>query len=275
MSVAQAQRRNPEQVAILSADLQPRYEPNFAWKGICGLYQSLPALRGFWPCSSQIVTAQSLYLPDIANNYHCAAASVPVWGYDDLIPYVEFDGTDDYFSFTDNTQFDILGTETTVVAAQRGLTLGCWFKTDELPPDDWNSMINKGDPSGAGLNNWSYTLSLLDGHARVMISNAGTIAENTVDSTNSPTTTEWSLAIGRFVPSTSVDIFLDNTKTSKTTGVVASLYNSDAPLLIGAFSSPVMGFFNGKISMAFICAAALSDSIIGAIWQQTRAMYGR
>ena len=269
MSVAQAQRRNPEQVAILSADLQPRYEPNFAWKGICGLYQSLPALRGFWPCSSQIVTAQSLYLPDIANNYHCAAASVPLWGYDDLIPYVEFDGENDAFYYGDNAQFDITGTETTVVAAQRGLTLGAWVKSDALGGCAFLGKYNH------PTDQRSYLLYDTGSNLTFTISAAGDAAITSASSALLIQVGVWHLMIGRFVPSTSVDVYLDNVKTTNSTAVPASIFNSTAEFNIGALNNHTTYWFDGKISMAFICAAALSDSIIGAIWQQTRAMYGR
>lgn len=261
MSVAQAQRRNPEQVAILSADLQPRYEPNFAWKGMCGLYQSLPALRGFWPCSSQINTTQGHYLPDIATNFHCTGASTPQWGYDDLIPYVEFDGEDDAFYYADNAQFDITGTEANVVAAQRGLTLGAWvYPTNN--DEAWRGIITKWGP---------YGLFTIGARAYIGTTTPGGVYAS---SPIAMTLNNWHLVIGRYEPSITQDIYQDNVKTTNAVGIPAALGNSAVDLYIGAFSGSTY-LWIGKISMAFICASALSDSIIEAIWQQTRAMYGR
>jgi hypothetical protein len=32
---------------------------------------------------------------------------------------------------------------------------------------------------------------------------------------------------------------------------------------------------DGRVSMAFLAAAYVSDAILGALWEQTRVMYGR
>jgi len=271
MSVAQAQRRNPELVSLLSADLQPRYEPNFAWKGICGLYQSLPALRGFWPMSAQINSTQAAYVTDVANNFHLTNYNTAQHGYDDLIPYVDFNGTTQALYYADNAQFDILGTEANVVAAQRGLTLGAWITTNLLYDVANKSVMSKmwGD----------VTYWLLRGNAGGTMkfgisSNGGWGGWQTVESTASLDTTQWHLCIGRFTPITTLDIFLNGIKTSSPTAI-ASIVNGANEFNIGASANHTSDWWDGKISMAFICAAALSDSIIEAIWQQTRAMYGR
>ena len=46
------QQRNDELVDILSADFQPRNEPNFAWKSCVSSVLALPGLRAFYPMSA-------------------------------------------------------------------------------------------------------------------------------------------------------------------------------------------------------------------------------
>lgn len=263
----QAQRRNSQMVDNLRADYQPRYEPNFAWKGQAGLYLGLPALRAYWPLGAQINTVQSAYASDVANNFHLSNSGA-MHGYDDLIQYVEFDGQNDYLMYADNAQFDITGTEGNVVAAQRGLTLGAWVCLDAVNDE---GVIGKWD--GAS-NNVSYLL-YFNTQLKFLVSNNGTAYTGVGSSASVTAGTTWHLAIGRFVPSTSLDVYLDGVKTSNVAAIYASLFSGAAELNVGAAHNHTTTWFTGKISNAFICAAALSDSIIEAIWQQTRAMYRR
>ncbi|NJO31403.1 MAG: hypothetical protein HC874_30490 [Richelia sp. SL_2_1] len=48
----------------------------------------------------------------------------PTFNYTGLVPYVSLDGTGDFLSRADETDLDILGTETIYNSAVRGLTLG-------------------------------------------------------------------------------------------------------------------------------------------------------
>jgi hypothetical protein len=271
MSVAQAQKRNPELVALLSADFQNRYEPNFAWKSICGLYAALPCLRGFWPMSAGGYDGQAL--DQCGLGHLLARIDAPHYGYENLIPYVEMDGTNDALTYADDANYDITGTETYTVAAQLGLTLGCWVKPDTFPGvGATDGIICK----SAGAGHRSYQIRFNSTPvAAIEVSVDGT-ATKIVNSTETATASIWHLIIGRFIPQTSETIFYDNIETESVAGVPASIFNSDAPLMVGCTGSGVgANFFDGKMSMAFICACALSNSIITAIWQQTRAMYGR
>ena len=66
---------------------------------------------------------------------------------------------------------------------------------------------------------------------------------------------------------------MNGVKTTQAVGVPASIHDSTADLVIGAQHGGT-NLMDGYASMCFICAAALSDSIVGALFQQTRAMYG-
>ena len=262
----QIQDRNSQMVDNLRADLQPRYEPNFAWKGITGLYQALPALRGFWPCSAQINATQATYLTDIANNFHCRAVGGVMWGYDDLIPYILSE--DCVCWYADNAQFDITGTEPSVVAAERGVSLGCWIKPDTNNTN--YSLISKYHAAA----NLSYLLELVAGVPQFVVSTNGA-ATVTVTHTTPVTTGIWQYVSAQYWPSARMRVSLDDNSSVLVAGVPASIFNGDAQFRIGASHAGSENHYRGLFSCIYICASALSTSIDTAIWQQTRAMFRR
>ena len=228
------------------------------------LYQALPCLRAFYPMSAGYTGARDLG----GGGHHLTAAGVPLFGYDGLVPYAEFDGTDDTFYYANNINFSILGTETSVVSTQRGLTLGAWIRPDAV--NNSRGVICKLAAAG---NQRSYVL-YINTKAYLYISADGATQYN-AESVANVNTTGWQLMIGRFVPNTTMDIYLDGVKRSISASGITTLKDSTAEFNIGSYENHTNGRFDGKISNAFVCACALSDSIIEAIWQQTRAMYGR
>ena len=265
----QIQDRNSQMVDNLRADLQPRYEPNFAWKGITGLYQALPALLGFWPMSAQTTDCQTWRETDIANRFDLTPPVGAPHGYDDLIPYVSFDGSTQYLYYVDSCQFSIAGTESVVEAKSRGLTLGCWVKPSAIA--GVQSLIAKWLVAG---NQQSYMLKLIaTGAPQLDISVDGTAVASST-STALAVADDWWFIAGRFIPATSITVWCNGTQTVAATAA-ASIFNSNAHLNVGASENGTLEFYGGLMSMAWICAAALSDSIITAIWQQTRAMFRR
>ena len=269
----QIQDRNSQMVDNLRADLQPRYEPNFAWKGICGLYQALPALHAHWPMSAQINATQANYVSDVANNFHLANIGPAVHGLDDLIPYVSLGGTPDKLFYADNAQFDIRGVEANVLAKQRGLTMGCWFRTAAAPGVGlFYALMAKW---AAGGNQRAYQLFLdEDMFLQGWTSDDGT-AEVTNIGTHALDLNEWNFCVMRYDPSTSVSLRVNGNEDTFASAY-ASLFNSSAYFCVGA--NGATGGYNyctGDYSMVFIAASVFSDSLVEAIWQQTRAMFRR
>jgi len=91
MPAISTQDRNSAQVALLSADFQNRYEPNFALANAVSTYMALPGLRGFWPMSGMAYTEPRCRDPS-GNGNHLITNNTPQFGYDNLRPIVDLDG---------------------------------------------------------------------------------------------------------------------------------------------------------------------------------------
>lgn len=265
------QVRNPELVNLLKADFQSRYEPNFAWKSLCSAFLALPGLRGFWPMSAFDSAGTSI--DESGNVNHLIYNGNPQFGYANLVPYCDYDGVGDYHSITDaasGNDFDILGTESYVIAAQRGLTVGGWFNPDSVAVAN-AGLISKA--AGGVIATSAYFLylggvgntpafSVCLGGAQFPIGSSITVVAGIP-----------SFIVGRYTPSTEVSIWMNGVSTTLVAGIPASINNSAGDLMIGRLGGWNVDY-SGKVSCCFVCAAALSDAQIGALFQQTRAAFG-
>lgn len=268
------QKRNDELVGILKADFQARYEPNFAWKSAVSSFLALPGLRAAWPMSSvAYVQPECLDVSGNANHLQAAAALGNVtFGYDttpSLVPVAVFGGGANQYLFRADggaaSWADILGTETYIQAAQRGLTLGGWFWIDNYA----TLMFLMAKDNNAGFR--PYTL-FSNAATQVITFRAGTGAAISAVNSAAQSARTWLFIVGRFVPSTTLDIYVNNTKTSNPTAIAALLDGADN-FTIGEASGGGAWPFTGRAAMCFLCAAALSDSIITSLFHQTRAMF--
>lgn len=215
-------------------------------------FLALPELRGFWPMSSvnesgnpQDISGQGRTL---TNN---AAAVRAV--YNSLVPYVALNGTTQYLNRANEAGLAITG----------AVTLGGWFWFS-----DSSASIIYSKSSGGG----TYEYSLERNSASNFIVSANGTATFVVTGSN-PAVGAWSFITGRYTPSTEIALFVNNVKTTNTTSIPASLFNSTSALGIGAHGGG--GFpLNGRVSACFLCAAAVSDTLIGAMFQSTRALFG-
>jgi hypothetical protein len=176
-----------------------------------------------------------------------------------------------YLWRADEAGLDILGTESYVDSAYRGLTFGGWFYHHGVAATQ--GLASKWTAAG---NQRAYLLEFLLGVGayRLEISNNGIAAVVVTDAVvGLPSVDTWYFVVGRFDPSTEIAIFVNNNKTTNVAAIPAALFNSSAQFQIGAFEAG-MNLLNGRVSMCFLCAAMLSDSIIGALWHQTRNMFG-
>lgn len=227
-------------------------------------FMLLPGLRSFWPTS---VHAASGELADLAggSTYRLFLSGAPV--YNGLgAPYIEFDGTSDYAYLTDTSLHDILGTESYIDTDVQGLTLGGWFYHNSLTGAQ--AYISKYGNAG----NISYAIRKIGGHQiQVSLSSDGSALINT----NGPSAAveTWHFVVGRFTAGVERSIFVDGEKTSEVTAVT-SIFNSSAELRIGENVSSTSRKLNGRASLCFLCATALSDGLIDDLFQITRDLYG-
>lgn len=228
-------------------------------------FMAFTGLRGFWPMSAFSAIGDAF--DQSGNGRTLTYNGNPTYNYDGLVPYIDLDGTGDFLSRADEAGFDIIGTETYVASAVRGLTLGGWFWTDSIAAGI-KGLITKHD--GATIAGSAYEINISTATPTCVVHAA---ASHGASSSITVTTGTWNFILGRYTPSTEVAIFVNGTKDTNVAGIPASINNSAAPFNIGAFNSTTL-LLDGRASLCFLCAAALSDTIIDAAFQATRAAFG-
>ena len=264
------QLRNNEAVGLLSADFQKRTEPNFAWQNVLSMYCMLPGIRGFWPTSSfGQVGANDYDLIDLSGQgRHLTGAAAPLYGHDGLAPYMELNGQKDWSTRANESGLQIQGNEAYVV--EPGLTLGCWF----YPTDNtgWDNLITKW--GAAGQRSYIFTAAGTVGGDPLYfsISDDGTNSDN-VQNPN-VTYSAWNFGVGRFNDADAGEELASWVNTTKVTAATAraSIHPGTAELVLGANGGHT-DLFSGRISLAFLCASALPDYMINALYGHTKAMF--
>jgi hypothetical protein len=168
---------------------------------------------------------------------------------------------------SDEAALDIIGTEAYVASGWRGLTMGAWVHPVSSPTD----MHVMGKWLVAGSQR-SYNLRTnASAQPAVYISTDGSSSAIQAHTT-ALAADQWDFVCARFDPSTNVTIWLNDSKVENTTGIPATINNSTADFEIGSFNGGD-GYFDGRISLAFLCAAAASDAAIRRLYYRTRPLF--
>ena len=267
------QKRNDEMVDLLASDFQSRYESGFAWRTACSMYQALTGVRGFWSMAAFAATGAAY--DQSGNGRTLTYNGNPVYGSGagtsgGLAPWIRFDGTGDYLHRADEGGFDITGTEAYVDVP--GLTLGGWFRPERITATE--SLISK----WAGAANFSYVLQAAGAAAndpvRFYISDDGANTSN-VDSASGFSADTWQFMGGRFDDARTgaeLAVWLNDEMTTAATAR-NSIFNGNADFNISGHNSGT-SLFLGRASLCFLCASALADATVWAIYQHTRALFG-
>lgn len=262
------QLRNEQLVRNLSTDFQVKYDAAYHWSRACSQFLALPGLRGFWPMSS-FNEAGNAY--DLSGQGRTLTYNGnPTYNHDSLAPFITLDGTGDYLSRADEAGLDILGTEGYVAAGARGLTMGGWFYATDDASASHEYLMAK--VSGAPQDSYGMYRrpNAADERVEFWIDAAGAV--DTVISASAMVVNEWHFCVGRFDPSTEVAIFLNDEETTNMVGIGAAITNSTAPFTIGCYGAGSLPL-QGRASLCFLCAAALSDGIILSLYEHTKAMF--
>lgn len=264
------QVRNPELVENLRGEFSSLDHTH----GVnLNIFLSLSGSVGFWPMSSVQRSTGNAY--DLSGQGRTLTYNGnPTYNiYNDIVSYLDLDGTGDYLSRTDETDLDILGTETIYNSSVRGLTIGGWFYNNANFAAGGTGLIGKYN-FNAGSNG-SYLLYGTTTTPTMLVTNGTTNTTRTSSVTVS--TGEWWFGVGRYTPSSVLDIFVGKssglTKTTNSTSIPASINNTTVPLEIGAFNV-ANNFYTGRVSLCFLCANALPDALISSIFQHTRKAFG-
>lgn len=239
------------------------------------LFQFLPGIRGLWTMAdfdtagnAEDLTSHGLTLTRNGN---------PLFHHERLIPYLAFDGVGDYLSRADEAATSITASEAYISPNSRGLTCGGWFRTsDDTARQD---LIDK---LSAAAGNFSWYFAFMGNVAgdpiRFFISDDGTNSDE-VDSSNSvtvdPLRRPWQFAVGRYDDNEGGEelaVFLNGVKTTAATAR-ASIFDGNAAFSLAGTGAGA-NLLTGDMSITFLCATALEDDVIGALFQQSRALYG-
>jgi len=271
------QERNAELVALLRPDFQGRAEPNFAWTSACSSMLALPGLRGFWPMSVMTDAAQAIDLS--ANGLTMTYAGSPVYGYEGLIPYCDFDGTGDYLWRADGADVDIDGLETYIQTDIRGLTAMSWVYPTSLPQVTHIGIMGK-YRADTNQRSWMCDIASNTSPPRFYISSTGANSSGVTSTINLVQDT-WQFIACRFHPLGTNDkaIFVGNADGITLTegnATYANLFNCSSQLRLGGVRniSAAVRYFPGSMSLIGLCATALPDYMIQSVFEQTRALFG-
>jgi hypothetical protein len=256
-------KKNDNLMSQVDSQFRRTYAANYAWADALSAFGSLPGLRGFWPMSTVDNGGNAIDHSNLVKTLTYNGA--PTYNHHGLAPYANFiAGTSDYLSRADEADLDILGTETFITAALRGLTMGGWFYFANAP-GAVETLISKW---GAGQE--AYILQRLAGGTISFGVNAGFAATTTTVTAASA----WYWLVGRFDPSTETAVFINDTeKVTNLVAIPAAINNTNANLNIGAQSAA--NFLTGRAAYCFLCAAALPDYMIYSLYHISRALFGR
>jgi hypothetical protein len=185
-------------------------------------------------------------------------------------PYWGYDGTGDYHSHADDAHFDITGTETTVGVAVRGLTCGAWTYFPNAATANGDAVVAKYLVTGAQRSymlfrhssNTMRSYITTDGATVVAVTQATTLSLST-----------WYFAVLRFIPSTSLDVWVNDTEASQAVGIPASIFSGSALFEVNSYNSGAI-LHAGYKAFPFVCACALSDAQITRLYNRSRGLFG-
>lgn len=243
------------------------------WGNSIPSIQMFTGLRGLYPMASALGGGSAGDAVDLSGNgLPLTYNGNPTYNYDEFVPYISFDGTGDFLDHTDtgaNDPFDILGTETYIASAVRGLTFGGWFRTADVTPAANNALIGKWLAAG---NQQSYEIRLLTtGVLRGLVSIDGA-ATTTIDSTETISNDVWFNVALRLDPgNTDLSIFV-NGEEDVNAAAPASIFGSSADFAIGG-SSGGLNLLTGDASKCWVCAAALHARQIRGAFEQAKKLY--
>lgn len=250
--------KNTQMQDMLDARYVPRRDMLHQYGNALSTLMFLPSLRGVWGMGSRDengnvydVSGQGRTLTNVS--------SMTFGIRNKLIPYGIHDASADLLRRTSEAALQIAGR----------ITLGGWFYATTAALGSAQGLIGKWLSAG---NQQSYLLNLTAGGAvRAHVSSTGA-NDTTVDNAVVSDAT-WFHAVLKYIPSTSLSVFLNGVEVENTTSIPASIFASTANFEIGAYStgSFVLG---GRSTLCFLCATALDGAAIQSVYYSQRAMFG-
>lgn len=269
------QKNNSELVSLLAAYFMKKYDAYTSYGNIISAYMQLPGLIAFYTGGIGNTTSTSV-LRSTPTTLHLTRAGTPYEFFTTtgLRRIVYFSGTTDHFYAVDSAYNSILGTENTVGATVRGMTVMAWvFPTTAVGSSE--TAISKWNTS----NQRSWVLERnASGPANLAVSGNGTSAVSATGTT-SIAQNGWHFIAGRFTPSTEIKVWMGNSSgletATNTTSIPASLHNSTARLAVAARNSggTPSQLWTGYMTLIALCRASLYDMFVENLFDMTRPMF--
>lgn len=153
----------------------------------------------------------------------------------------------------------ITGLETFIEAALRGLTVGGWFRVNVSPSVTAGLVSKDGLAPQRGYN---LTMTASDIIQFVVSGNGSAL--DTVQGAPAQIG-QWTFMVGRFTPSVEIAAFVDGAKAVVTASIPSSINVSTQNFEVGRSQSQDSRVITADTRDVFVCAAALSDELIGQV----------
>lgn len=278
------QIRNDSMTELLRADFFARNEPNAAWSHTVSDHLLLPALRGFWPMSANHAAVGqpiSYYVDDIACDYDLAMVNSPLLSqkWYGLPPTCQHTSAGfRYLTYGANDlQHCITGAETNVHVSVNGLTLGGWFCFNILA--NLQGLISKWQTVIDNLERGYRLYKDAAHHIVFEISDDG-VASNLVTSIATVSLGTWYHLVGRFVPATQLDVYIDGVLDNTAATAMATIHPCTEPFEIGRTDRG--NYFDGYDSLCWLAASRCWDGntntrdvIPFALYEHSKRMFNK
>lgn len=246
------QRRNAEQVRLLSADFIRKTDTAYLWAMTPGAYLMLPNLRAFWPMSVVNATPR---VWSLANGAELVVNGTPTFAAYGLAPYCQLAGSD-YLRSPVDANLETTG----------ALTVGLWVNAAAYNTPLYSMWTSGGE-------GWQL-YSDADGLVSFKVEGGGGSTVYTATSADVFDLDTWTFLVGRYTPSTELAVCVNGVWVANTTSIPATITDPNERVTIGAISDGSGTKLAGSVSLAFLCHAALSDLQAAALYALTRPLFG-
>lgn len=213
----------------------------------------LPDLRAFWPMSSADESG-NVYDLSAQGRTLTANGTPGRFAGPGYIPYTLFDGVDDYYSRADETGLELGG----------AFTINLWVYIFTAGVE--YGLISKW--GAAGNRSWRI-LHTASNAFRFEVSGDGT-ASVSIDSATIEINS-WYNVVAVMSSSNSIALHVNGVKTTNTTSIPASVFDSSAALELGRTNGA--GYLDGAIAMPWIANSAYDDNQVKAIYRHTLSIF--
>jgi hypothetical protein len=252
--------KNDEMVGNMESYFRRTYVPAYSWADVVSSFCMLTGLRGFWPMTTIDSAGAIIDLSGLTKTL--TLVGVPVLDYAGLTEYLTLPGAS-YYTRPDEADLDILGTEAYIAASKRGMTVGGWFRFSNLGAVE--TCVAKDDLAAQR----SFLLQKSAANVPAFTIN-GAVSVGATAVTNNT----WYFLVGRYVPSTSIALFIDDAVQTNVAAIPAAITNSNAAFRIGADSAGG-NIMTGRAALCFCAASQLSNTIILSLYHASRALFGK